>query len=709
MARPGGVRRGISALAKFVWGLIAFVVVSAVGGAVVAGMALPAIAAAGLGAKAASDHFLDLPGDFQEPLLPQRDTIEAADGSVIATTWDPDNESNRVVVPLSAINPLMQHAIVAIEDQRFYEHGGIDWKGTVRALVNNSEGGTDLQGGSDIAQQYVKNSLELEAGTDKAALAAAQADTFARKIQELRFATDVLQQMDRGQLLQAYLNLIPFGNGAFGVEAAAETYFDTTAAKLDADQAALLAAVVNSPTADDPFDHAGAAWTRRNLVLEAMAQQGYLTGQQAAADERQPLNLKPGGQENGCITAGSDAFFCEYVYYSFLQDPAFGANTKARENLWNQGGLVIKTTLVPKDQASGQKAVSDHTHATDKVATALAMVKPGDGAITAIAQSKPMGNGSGQTYVDLAADPAHGGGEGYQAGSSFKIFEGLAALEDGWNPSTVMSVPSPLVETGLHVPVCIAGARPTIVWPGSYEPNNDNDRGFSGTLAQAYWFSVNTYFLTLETKTGLCQTATVAQDMGVTLDNDTGTGAPLGQFPSFTLGTNLVTPIEMAGAYATLAAHGEYCRPYAITSVADLSGKQYPAHTGQCAQVIDPNLANELTAMLRGVLTVPGATADGLGIGRPAAGKTGTTTLSIATWFDGFTPQLATAVWTGFISPKPGDFLGFMDIGGRYWDQQIFGATISAPTWQQAMKGALKGQPVQNFTQPQGFPPIPAG
>ncbi|WP_051451806.1 transglycosylase domain-containing protein [Actinospica robiniae] len=709
MARPGGVRRGISALAKFVWGLIAFIVISSLGGAVVAGMALPAVAAAGLGAKAASDHFQNLPGDFQPPLLPQRNTVEAADGSVIATTWDPDNESNRVVVPLSQMNILMQHAIVAVEDQRFYQHGGIDWKGTIRALVNNSEGTGNLQGGSDIAQQYVKNSLELEAGTNKAAFAAAQADTFTRKVQELRFATSVLQQMDRGQLLQAYLNLIPFGNGAFGVEAAAETYFDTTAAKLDADQAALLAAVVNSPTADDPFDHAGAAWTRRNVVLEDMAQQGYLTRQQAAADEKQPLNLKPGDQENGCITAGSDAFFCMYVYYSFLQDPTYGSSVQARENLWNQGGLVIKTTLSPKDQASGQNAVSAHTHSTDQVATALAMVEPGDGAITAIAQSKPMGNGVGQTYVDLAADPSHGGGEGFQAGSSFKIFEGLAALEDDWNPATVMSVPSPLVETGLHVPVCVAGAKPTIVWPADYQPNNDDDRGFTGTLPEAYWFSVNTYFLTLETKTGLCQPASIAQSMGVTADNDTGTGAPLDQFASFTLGTNLITPIEMAGAYATLAAHGEYCRPYVITQVANLSGKQYPARGKQCAQVIDPNLANELTAMLRGVLTVPGATADGLGIGRPAAGKTGTTTLSIATWFDGFTPQLATAVWTGFISPKHGDFLGYMEIGGHYWAQQIFGATISAPTWQQAMEGALKGQSVEDFTQPYGFPPIPSG
>jgi membrane carboxypeptidase/penicillin-binding protein len=143
-----------------------------------------------------------------------------------------------------------------------------------------------------------------------------------------------------------------------------------------------------------------------------------------------------------------------------------------------------------------------------------------------------------------------------------------------------------------------------------------------------------------------------------------------------------------------------------ITAVSNLAGRQYPAQQPDCGQVIDTNLANELTAMLQGVLTQPGATADGLGIGRPSAGKTGTTTQSIATWFDGFTPQLATAVWTGFISPKRGDFLGYMTVGGKYWDQQIFGATISAPTWQQAMEGALQGQPVADFTSPTGYPPI---
>ena len=220
---------------------------------------------------------------------------------------------------------------------------------------------------------------------------------------------------------------------------------------------------------------------------------------------------------------------------------------------------------------------------------------------------------------------------------------------------------------------------------------------------------MNTYFLTLEEQTGLCQPAQIAASMGVTLDNDTGNGKPLGQFASFTLGTNLITPIEMAAAYATIAVQGTYCVPYVITGVTDAAGRQDPVQHQNCRAVLDPNIANELTALLRGVLTQDGATANGLGLDRPSAGKTGTTTSSIATWFDGYTPQLATAVWTGFIRPDTlkGDYMGNMSVGGQYYTGQIFGATISAPIWHDAMTGALAGQRAQGFTAPHGFPPEP--
>jgi membrane peptidoglycan carboxypeptidase len=702
---------GVRGVGRLFGHLIIFLIVSALGGIMIAGLTLPVVGSVGLAAKAASDHFEDLPSDFETPVLPQRSKILADDGSLIAYTWSDDLAGNRVVVPWSAINPNMPHALVSIEDIRFYQHGGVDLKGTVRALVNNSNGGS-TQGGSTIAQQYAKNVLLLEAGNDKAKQRAAIADTFTRKLTELKYAVAIEKTLSKDQILERYLNLVYYGNGTYGVEAAAERYFSTTSDKLTIPQAALLAALVNSPSEYDPFQHPVQALARRNLVLQDMASPTvkYLTPVQAAQLEKTPLGLKPTAPLHGCITAqGSFAFACNDVYQTFITSPAYGATQAERVHLWDMGGLTIHTTFSVKDEKAADKAISTHTYSTDKVASAMAMVQPGTGQIKAIAQSQRMGSGRGQTYLDLAADPAHNGSGGYQAGSSFKIFVGLAALEGGRDPSQVMTVPSPMNDAGNRIPACPGNGQHSVIWPPDYSPVNDSYQGFTGPLDVAFWQSVNTYFLTLEEQTGLCLPAQIAQSMGVTQDNDNGTGKPLDQFASFTLGTNLITPIEMAGAYATIAAQGTYCVPYVITGITDAAGRQDPAQHQNCRAVLDPNIANELTAILRGVLTQPGATADGLALSRPSAGKTGTTNNSVATWFDGFTPQLAGAVWTGFIRPDSlkGDYMGNMTVGGQYYSGQIFGATISAPIWHDAMTAATAGDPVEDFTPPHGFPPEP--
>ena len=696
----GGAARRWSALGIFLG-------VSALAGVLFAGFLLPVVGSSGLIVKAASDHFEDLPSAFDAPALPQRTQILASDGSVIAQTWG--DYGNRVVVPMSQINPNMPNALVAIEDSRYYQHGGIDLTGTVRAFFNDAQGG-DTQGGSTIAQQYVKNVLLLEAGTNKELQQQAVADTVARKVTELRYAVSVERQMSKEQILQNYLNLVYFGNGAYGVEAAAERYFSTTSAKLTAPQAAMLAAIVNSPTYYDPFNYPKNALARRNLVLQKMADPSlhYLTAKQAADDEKAPLGLAPTPANSGCIAAGaSAAFYCNYVYTTFLADPDYGATPADRQALWEQGGLTINTTLDPTAQNSAAKAVADHTYPTDKVASAIVMIQPGTGQIKAMAQSRPMGNDAGQTFVNLAADPQHNGTLGFQAGSSFKIFTGLAALNQGFDPSLPVDAVSPLVLGGTQLATCVNG-QSSITWPNSYQPTNDDKNTYLVPMDQAFWYSVNTYFLTLETQTGLCAPAQLAESMGVTKDNDLGQGKPLDQFASFTLGTNQITPVEMAAAYATVAAQGVYCTPYVITGATAVTGKQYKGQQQTCKQVLAANTANELTSMLQGVLTQQGATADGLGLagGRPAAGKTGTTDSSVATWFDGYTPQLAAAVWTGFVDSGggKGESMSNMSVGGQYYGGEIFGATISAPIWQQAMNGALANQPVLTFNPPNGFP-----
>jgi membrane peptidoglycan carboxypeptidase len=686
-------------------GLGTFLGVSALTGVLLAGFLLPVVGSSGLLVKAASDHFEDLPGAFQAPTLPQRTQILAADGSVIAQTWG--DYGNRVVVPMNQINPNMPNALVAIEDSRYYEHGGIDLTGTVRALFNDTQGG-DIQGGSTITQQYVKNVLLLDAGTNTQLQQQAIADTLARKITELRYAVSVEREMSKEQILQDYLNLVYFGNGAYGVQAAAQRYFSTTAAKLTPPQAALLAAIVNSPTYYDPFTYPQNALARRNVVLQKMAdpELHYLTAKQAADYAKTPLALAPSAANSGCIAAtASAAFYCNYVYTTFLADPDFGPTAADREALWEQGGLTINTTLDPVAQNAAAKAVADHTYPTDKVASAIVMIQPGTGQIKAMAQSRPMGNDAGQTYVNLSADPQHNGTLGYQAGSSFKIFTGLAALNQGIDPSLPINAVSPLVLGGTTLATCVNG-QTSITWPNSYQPTNDDHNSYLVPMDQAFWYSVNTYFLSLETQTGLCAPAQVAESMGVTQDNDLGQGKPLNQYASFTLGTNQITPVEMAAAYATVAAQGVYCTPYVITGMTDVNGKQYKGQRQACKQVLAANTANELTSMLEGVLTQAGATADGLGLsgGRPAAGKTGTTDSSVATWFDGYTPQLAAAVWTGFVNPSAGESMSNMSVGGQYYGGELFGATISAPIWQQAMNGALADQPVLTFNPPTGFP-----
>ena len=704
--RDGQSAPGVTGRPPRRWrGLGTFLGVSALTGVLLAGFLLPVVGSSGLLVKAASDHFEDLPSAFQAPTLPQRTQILAADGSVIAQTWG--DYGNRVVVPMNQINPNMPNALVAIEDSRYYEHGGIDLTGTVRALFNDTQGG-DIQGGSTITQQYVKNVLLLDAGTNTQLQQQAIADTLARKITELRYAVSVEREMSKEQILQDYLNLVYFGNGAYGVQAAAQRYFSTTAAKLTPPQAALLAAIVNSPTYYDPFNYPQNALARRNVVLQKMAdpELHYLTAKQAADYAKTPLALAPSAANSGCIAASaSAAFYCNYVYTTFLTDPDFGATAAAREALWEQGGLTINTTLDPVAQNAAAKAVADHTYPTDKVASAIVMIQPGTGQIKAMAQSRPMGNDAGQTYVNLSADPQHNGTLGYQAGSSFKIFTGLAALNQGIDPSLPINAVSPLVLGGTTLATCVNG-QTSITWPNSYQPTNDDHNSYLVPMDQAFWYSVNTYFLSLETQTGLCAPAQVAESMGVTQDNDLGQGKPLNQYASFTLGTNQITPVEMAAAYATVAAQGVYCTPYVITGMTDVTGKQYKGQRQTCKQVLAANTANELTSMLEGVLTQAGATADGLGLagGRPAAGKTGTTDSSVATWFDGYTPQLAAAVWTGFVSPSAGESMSNMSVGGQYYGGELFGATISAPIWQQAMNGALADQPVLTFNPPTGFP-----
>ena len=415
-----------------------FLGVSVLAGAVLAGIALPAVGALGLAAKGSVESFDELPANMKTPPLSQRTTILDADGGQIATVYSRD----RTVVPLKDVSPYMQKAIVAIEDSRFYQHGAVDLKGVLRALNKNAQTGGVSEGASTLTQQYVKNVFVEEAGDDPTKVAQATQQTIGRKIRELKYAIQVEEELGKKKILENYLNITFFGQQAYGVEAAAQRYFSKSAKDLNVQEAALLAGIVQSPSRYDPVNDEAEATKRRNTVLRRMAAVGDISRAQAADAMKAPLGLKVSKPKNGCITAVKGAgFFCDYVREVFLTDPVFGKTKEKRAKIWNQGGLTIRTTMDPQSQNAAQRSIKDHVYKSDEVATAASIVQPGTGKILAMGQSRPYGFKKNETQINLSVDQSMGGGMGYQPGSTFKPIVAAAALEDGMPANKVYSSP----------------------------------------------------------------------------------------------------------------------------------------------------------------------------------------------------------------------------------------------------------------------------
>ena len=658
-------------------------IMSVVMGVMVSGVLLPVLATVGIVTNGSFNGYNGIPSTLTKPPLPQRTVVLAADGTNIATLYYQD----RIEVPIAEISQVMQDAIIAIEDSRFYSHHGFDLRGTLRALVSNATSG-NVQGGSTITQQYVKNILLGSAKSDQE-IAAATERSYARKLQELRYSLAIEKQMAKKQILEGYLNIAYFGSGAYGVEAAARRYFSKTAARLTLAESSLLAGLVQQPYGYDPIRMPEAAIDRRQVVLNRMAELGYITDAQAEATGKQPLTniLNPTTNSNGC-TSSIAPFFCDYVIKVVRSSPAFGETLAERDAILRKGGLTITTTLDINAQAGAQKAVNKYIPPKDKSnkAAAISMIRPGTGDVIAMAQNRLWGTtGRGKTTYNYNTDRGMGGTIGMQAGSTFKIFVLAAAIEMGFNAYEEIKAPRETTYTNFY------NCEGTDLFP-PYTAKNFHGSGyynmFTGTA-----FSVNNYYVALEEKTGICRPAEIAESMGVR----TGSGASLARVPSFVLGANEVTPLSVAAAYSTFAAHGLYCKPRVILSVVDRDGVALPIGTSQCTQVIAPEVADGVTKVLQSVITgYPGSTGAGMAIGRDAAGKTGTTNDSAAVWFSGYTPELAAAVWVG--DPRGGYRfpLQNIEINGRFY-ADVFGSTLPGPIWKQSMLKALKNVPKQKF------------
>lgn len=706
--RSGRAARATGHAAQGVALLVSFVLMAGIGGVLAAGLALPAVALANGATNLTTQAFDDLPTDLNLTTLPQKSVILAADGTLLATFFD----ENRVIVPLNEIAPIMQKAVISVEDKRFYEHSGIDPQGMLRAFAVG-QFGNETQGASTLTQQYIKN-VQLQAAQTiddpverQAAIEAATvnkgSEGYARKLREAKLAITLEKRLSKDQILEAYLNIAQFGaSSIYGVEAAAQYYFSKHASELTYLEAATIAGITQSPTKWDPVLHPSDSQYRRNIVLGTMHDQGYITDDEYQQGIATPIGdtLKPSPVRQGCMVAGDNVpgsgFFCDYVTKVIRNDPAFGADKDSRLELLYRGGLTITTTLIPSEQALAVQAVNDHVPATDPsgVGAAMTVVEPGTGKITAMAQNRDYSAvqdpAPGQTSVNWNTSQAYGGSAGFAPGSTFKPFTLLEWLKAGHSLSETFDG---TLRTLQLADFTACGAP---YGKGPYKFGNAEGAGGVMNALTATKNSVNSAYLVMAEQLDLCNIMQGAADLGVVQPSGTDVGQNIAAKPANVIGSDNVTPLAMAGAFAALAANGTFCQPIAITRVVDSSGKDLAVPSANCQEKLEPRIASAATYALKNVWT---GTAKAVGApAYPAAGKTGTTSENEDIWFVGYTPLRAAAVWVG----HPDSFTtmhGQTINGHRYTSRGSgpYGSDIPAPIWREFMDAAMAGQTVPDF------------
>jgi len=578
-------------------------VVAGVMGLLMAALAFPLVGGLGLTAKAGADDFLALPADLEAGPPAQRSKILASDGSLLATMY----LQNRVNVSLSIVPLVTRQAIIAIEDSRFYAHHGVDFKGIVRAAVTNAGAGGVKQGASTLTQQYVKNAL-IESATDKAGQQAAKADSIERKLREARYAMALERKLTKDQILERYLNIAYFGHGVYGIGTASNYYFAKPVNKLNLAQSALLAGMVQNPNTFDPSSKEPSVRSvtknRRNVVLRRMEDLGFISDTLRAQAESLGIFTKLRPVDSGCESAAVNApYFCDYIRHVLEDTPAgaaLGATKSERQRSILGGGLTIKTTLDPKVQLAAQSAVDNQVPRNDpsRVAAAVDVVEPGTGNLRAMAVDRTFSEakGAANTKVNLAT----GGKFGFQAGSTFKTFVLAEALRQG--------IPLSLT---LYAPQTYTSKEYKDYKDGRIDPYTISNAGDSeaGTfdVTQATALSVNTYYLQLEERTGIEKPAALAEALGVHRVRDFVADQSLERVPSFVLGTNGVSPLDMAQAYATFAAHGLFCPTRAVTEIMKPDRTPIAVPNPSCEQVLEPGIADTVASVLRTVVDGPEA------------------------------------------------------------------------------------------------------
>jgi len=573
---------------------------------------------------------------------------------------------NRIDVELNQVSPAFRETLLSTEDARFYEHGGVDPYGITRALIHNLSS-SDVQGASTITQQLVQNILVNNA-RDEVELSVAAGDTYNAKIREAKYAVALEKQMSKDEILTRYMNAVYFGNGAYGIEAAARVYFSTTAAKLNHLQSALLVGMLKAPVNLDPFTHPDAATERRNTVLSILEQRKVLTPEKAQAARESGLGVKRGSVPSSC--GGSKyPFYCEVVREELLTNPAFGKTAEAREKRFNQGGMTLTTGLDPKAADAAQAAVEKALGNRNRVALGTAVVVPGKGHIAAIAENREWGKGGGKTQVVYAENA-------FQVGSAMKPIVLATALSQGIPPSLRLRADGPYRTAALDNP------------RGGYINYNNRDYGVINAY-EAIRSSVNVYFVRLIERVGVVNTAKMAEKLGIsTIPADELTGREA----SLALGAYEVPPLEMASAYAAFMSGGMVCKPVAIIKAQRTDTKKnLPVPDPDCHKAIDKDVADTVAHALKEPFKPTGTLGQLKGLkGREAGAKTGTTNSFAANWIVGGTPQLLGAVWLG--DPRGGAQhpLKRVEAYGKTF-KDLTGSEVAGPVWKDTMEGALKG------------------
>ena len=617
---------------------------------------LVVVLVSGLGVAASAVWVLTiLPGSL--PSVTQLETFDASEGTKV---YDDNDElitefhvERRIFVPLAQIPKTLRDAIIATEDARFYSHHGVDPTGIARAVYQNFRRGRIVEGGSTITQQLAK---VLFLTPDK---------SLERKLKEAVLALELERRYSKDRILEMYLNQIYFGHGAFGVEAAARTFYGKGVSELSLPECTLLAGLPKAPTTYSPFEHPEAAKRRRATVLSRMVDVGAIASPLAKKTADSPLGLIPPERRR---TTGQ--YYLEYVQQQL--EAQYGAD------LVFKGGLQVYTTLSPVMQVKaeralreGLKALESRRGAAAKDGTAPPPERPEGALLTIEPQTgyiKAMVGG----YDFFKSEFNRAVQARRQPGSAFKAFVYLAALESGQTPASVVD----------DSPVEFPAGRNGKAW----KPDN-YDRKFRGpiTYQQALEESVNVAAVKVLEKNGVRRTVDLARRLGVE--------SPLGENLSIALGTSDLTLLEITSAYGALANQGSWVRPSAIRYVLDSQRKLLEENTPQAKQVVSPELAYVMTSMLRGTIE-RGTGAAARALGRPAAAKTGTTNDYSNAWFIGYTPQLATGVWVGYDRPRS---LGKDETGSR----------VAVPIWTAFMQEALAWTPPEDFPIPERVVLVP--